>query len=394
MKKFFCDAATYHVTGCKISETHSLAFKPLYPTCYNLCMQVLSIAGLFMFLLIGNISLAQPTGGVVPTGMSKMNIHLLLNNNGGSSNAADACMILYKSNFTPGIGPEDSYKFYNIDENMAIPCGNALLSVMGKPFAIDYDTIPLKIWQYRHANYILNFDGSNFSPTQVAVLKDNYLQQEFPISLTGITNISFSLSSDTASSGPNRFCVYLRPAGTLALYMTELRASLKTNGVQVEWKIANEATVDHYEVERSSDATEFVNKTFVPVSGGGLHLWIDKEAPSGTNYYRIKTVEKSGNVELSKIVKVVADTRQRGITIYPNPVTGNKIGFQLQDMEKGVYQLKLYNSNGQAVFNTLLSHPGGTGTHSIPVDSHVSKGTYTILMTNGINSYNRIVLIN
>lgn len=352
---------------------------------------VKTIVILLFSLFLCKLSSAQSS-------MPKLSIHLLLNTNGGSSNTADGCLLLYSSNFNVCIGPEDSYKFLNVDENMALTCGSSLLSVEGRPTSlVTNDTIPLKIWQYRHSNYYLEFTGSDFPATAVAVLKDSYLHQDQIINLSGVTILNFALTADTASSASNRFCVVLKPAGTLPLSMLDFTASQKENGILLGWTMADEADVSNYEIQKSADAVSFAKAATVQVSttsGGNIsHQWLDKEMMNEPVFYRVKMVGKTGEVRLSKIIKVQANIKTMGISIYPNPVRGNVMGLQLLNLEKNIYQVRLYNSGGQQVYATTVLHNGGSATQSVSIGKSLVKGSYTLVVTNGKIVFNKNVLI-
>jgi hypothetical protein len=178
----------------------------------------------FLIVLLFNISQALKAQ---PANMARLSIQLLLNTNSGSSNTADGCMLFFADGFTKGIGMEDSRKLSNLDENLAINCGGTMLSMEGRPTLIDYDTIPLKIWQYRQNHYYLKFSATYFSPLNAAVLKDNYLHTDQVIDLSSTTLLNFSINADTLSASADRFCIVFMPAAALPVTFVNLSASKK-----------------------------------------------------------------------------------------------------------------------------------------------------------------------
>ncbi len=129
----------------------------------------------------------------------KLSIQLLLNTSPGPQNTADGVAAFYADNFSSSIGNEDSYKFTNLDENLAINCKGKLLSIEGRPTIYGSDTIKLVMWQFRQKSYYLKLNGSNFSPALKAFVKDNYLRSETPIDLTSSTFLPFTITTDSAS---------------------------------------------------------------------------------------------------------------------------------------------------------------------------------------------------
>ena len=348
-----------------------------------------------LLILLYQPVMSQSGGNGVPPGMSKLTIQLLLNTIGGSSNTADGCVVAYRNGFSSGIGPEDSYKFNNVDENLAIPVGNFLLSVEGKPSLISNDTIPLKIWQYRQSDYYLRFEGTNFPPNMEGVLKDNYLNQANIISLTASTVIHFTLNADTASRSANRFFIFLRPVSLLPLNLISFGASQKDKNILIEWALANTAVTEQFEILKATNPASFykVATIYGSTSGNQKYQWLDQSPTTGVVYYQLKSTGKSGEVQYSKIVKVNLSTGSQGINIYPNPVKGNTIALQMRNMEKAIYQVKLYNMNGQQVYATTLPFTGGSATQQLTIDKNLVKGNYSIRLTNGNIVYNKTLLI-
>ena len=142
----------------------------------------------------------------------KLAIQLLLNTNPGPQNTADGVVAFFDDRFSFSIGNEDSYKWTNLDENLAIERNGKLLSIEGRPTVHGCDTINLKMWTFRQKTYYLKLTGSDFAPTVKAVVKDNYLDKESVIDLSASNLVPFSLTADSASFAANRFSVVFKTA--------------------------------------------------------------------------------------------------------------------------------------------------------------------------------------
>ncbi len=344
---------------------------------YRIIYTVLLSLGILLF---STKTYAQP-----PFSTSKLSVQLLLNTSAGSQNYADGFVVVFGPSFTASIGPEDSYKFTNSDENLAINRNGINLSIEGRPSVIDYDTIPISIWKYRQSSYCLKILGSNFPPSVVAVLKDNYLHQDFPIDLTTNTIIQYNLvTTDSASLDPNRLCVVFKPAGLLPLGITSISGALKSNGIQVDWKSFNDNLTDKYTVERSTSGQEFSAITTVSSRGSSnaeSYGWLDATPFKGYNFYRIKAVDKSGTIKYSSVAKVLnGKTENSIVTVFPNPVKNSNIGLQMEAVPAGNYRLFLYNNAGQVAYSQSLIHEGGSASKSIQVAVPIKKGAYTLLI--------------
>jgi len=317
--------------------------------------------------------------------MTKLSVQLLLDEKAGDKNTADGFTAVFDEDFKAEIGNEDSYKFTNLDENMGISRNGATLSIEGRPMIKGNDTIPLRMWQFRQKSYFLKVNTINFDRGITAFVKDAYLQVETPINLNDETVIPFNLTSDAGSSAANRFMIIFKASKALPVVVTDIKASLKDKAVKVEWTSHTETNIDRYEIERSDDAQNFVRQGVVSAKGNNstsqLYEWLDQSPVTGANFYRIKVIEKSGEVKYTAVVKVDIAKTAGSITVYPNPVRGNKFSINMKNMEKGRYIVMLYNNAGQSVFSTIINHDGRNAAY--PVTTRViSKGSYQLHISN------------
>ena len=184
-------------------------------------------------------------------------------------------------------------------------------------------------------------------------LEDAYLRTSTPISLTGTTDYDFSINADAASANMERFRIVFRQATLLPVTITSVKAYESNDNIAVDWKVENEINIVKYEIEKSLNGTSFTAVGTQVVKGNNnssnTYSWIDQNVSAGTNYYRIKIFDASGEVKYSSIVKVNIDAVAFGITIYPNPVKGSVFNVQFKQQTSGKYQLRLLNNIGQTL---------------------------------------------
>lgn len=300
----------------------------------------------------------------------------------------DGVVAVFDNQFPAGLGAEDSYKFTNLDESVGIFSNNKTLSIEGRPVAMVNDSVPLRISQYRLNNYYLEVNGINFDLTLTAVVKDKYLNIETPVDLSGgNTLIPFTIiNGDAASAAADRFVVLFKAATTLPLTITDVKAYQKNEGIQVDWVAQNEVSTDHYEVEKSLTGQQFEQSASVMAkhtsSNNELYGWFDMKPVAGNNYYRIKVVEKTGEIKYTRIVKVNISKAGSGISVYPNPVKGNKMNVQFANLPKGKYNVILYNNLGETIFTQSIEHNGRNANYNIGVTQLVTKGSYNLVISN------------
>ncbi len=323
-----------------------------------------------------------------PHQITKLSVQLLLNLNEGLENNTDGVTAFFDENFSNNIGNEDSYKFTNLDENLAINRNGAALSMEGRASVTADDTIPLKMWQFRQNLYYLRFNASNFSPLVTAFVKDAYLHQETPIDLASVTLLPFSI--DTAvpiSFAIDRFSIVFKAGRALPVTLIDVKAYQEGKGIQVDYTVQSEINIDRYEVERSVDGQQFEKVNGVIARNNNTvaenYGWFDANVNAGSNFYRIKVIEKSGMVKYSEIVKVNITEGNGRLTVFPNPVKGNVIQVQLNNMDKGRYSANLYNNLGQKLYSHTIEHIARSGTYTISSGRLISKGTYTLHISKG-----------
>jgi len=329
--------------------------------------------------------------------MAKLSVQLLLNANEGSDNAADGFTAVFSDDFSKELGGEDSYKFSNLDENMAISRNGTSLSIEGRPTVTTADTLPLKIWQLRQKSYLLKLTGSNFSPSLRAIVKDEYLQEETAVNLSSSTLLPFTISADPASSAENRFSIIFESYATLPVNITGIKAYQKDKGIQVEWNALSETNIEKYEVEKSLNGQQFDKMTTLSAKNNNIavqaYSCFDANPGDGNNFYRIKIIEKSGAIKYSEIVRVNVSNDNNSFTVSPNPVKDGVVSLHLQNQKKGKYVVNVYNSTGQKVYSSSIEHTGGSASQTITLGKNLSPGKYSLQLNNDETTLSQSIII-
>jgi hypothetical protein len=217
-----------------------------------------------------------------------------------------------------------------------------------------------------------------------AELIDNFRGTRTLLSVTDTVVVGFSVTSDPASAAAGRFMIVFGPKNPLAMDVLTIRAAVKNNGVQVEWSAKSEQDMDRYELERSNNRIDFdmihttaaVGSSTVTVNYNRL----DANPLAGTNFYRIKAIDKSGQFKYTDIVKVNTGFADPDIAVFPNPVNGNNIGIQFTDMDKGTYSVSIVNKLGQTLYQTQVQHAGGSAIITVTPVNALVKGVYEIVV--------------
>ncbi len=82
------------------------------------------------------------------------------------------------------------------------------------------------------------------------------------------------------------------------------------------------------------------------------------------------------------------------LTVYPNPVRGNSIVLQMNNLQKGNYNITLSNKIGQAIITKVIAHGGGSATQTIEPGKVLAEGVYQLRLTGGGINITRQVIKN
>lgn len=145
-----------------------------------------------------------------------------------------------------------------------------------------------------------------------------------------------------------------RSMNALPVKLTRFAAKAKDNSNLISWITEVEINNDYFEVQRSTDGTNF--ETIGKVDGNGnasreiAYEFIDETPNTGLNYYRLKQVDLDGGFELSYTVKV--ENKSNKVKIYPTNIV-NIINIEIEDTESA--NLTLVNNLGQIFKSTSLN---------------------------------------
>ena len=177
----------------------------------------------------------------------------------------------------------------------------------------------------------------------------------------------------------------------LPVTLLSFDAKEKDRKVHLEWKVAQEKNLSHYEIERSSNGIQFSNILKVSADRSSTtsiknYVIIDEEPFSGINYYRLRSVDKDGTVQYSQIVFVHISDILEAIKIYPNPVeSGSEINIDFYSHESSGISLTLYNSFGAHVYQANI--PAGKGYNNLNLRTDLAPGIYIVVLKTDERSF-------
>lgn len=169
-----------------------------------------------------------------------------------------------------------------------------------------------------------------------------------PLVIDSITNLPNSYGDDMTS------CTY--PVAVLGISFNNFTASLDNSSVRLLWNVNENAEVEGYDVEYSTDATNWQTSGHIykqdNIAGVHTYNYTPKEYIQGKNYFRIVQHSVGGKKVISETRLI--DTRNIGkISIGPNPV--NNVIYLYNRDNKAKLLAKVFDNNGRLVFSTIIA---------------------------------------
>ena len=129
----------------------------------------------------------------------------------------------------------------------------------------------------------------------------------------------------------------------------------------------------------NQNGTSFT-KTGQVFANGTMNYNLDDAMPfNGTSYYRVKSVDKSGKINYTKIMPVTINNNAvNSLSINPNPLKGKAFLVQISNKAAGTYILQMINNSGQQSYKQTINYNGETTTNNIRLNNRLASGSYFI----------------
>jgi len=328
---------------------------------------------------------ASSTVGFRPMSGGERLITNLYAINGTSTDLSDGTMVLYDDNYSDIVDGKDAKKLANFNESFGMISNGITLAVEKKTIIGVADTVYYELRWPKIRGYKLELITTKMDhPNLKGKLEDNYLGTSVPVNLDGTTTYDFAVTTDPGSYMRQRFKLIFYQSGAVPVNQLTIDANRQGKNIDVEWLVNNQVKVDGYEIEKSTDSI-FFKKVFTQLATGSngesiAYNWLDENAAPGNNYYRIKSINRSGQSNVSKVVKLTISNANLGITIYPSVITGSTINMHWKDQPKGKYDILMVNTAGQVIHKTQLFYSGGSSVQTVMIDKKISTGRYNLVV--------------
>ena len=132
----------------------------------------------------------------------------------------------------------------------------------------------------------------------------------------------------------------------------KLTGEIKPNNtIELKWEAITDAEHDHFEVERSADGVSF---TTIGTVASLPNKLIDTQPFSGINYYRIKSVSRTGQTTYSSVIHVVVKPGLWLVTVYPNPVK-EELNVRVKIFGAENITMRVTDISGRVIFDRKIT---------------------------------------
>ncbi len=189
------------------------------------------------------------------------------------------------------------------------------------------------------------------------------------------------MEGDPPPFGENlSFTIGSTDIGTLPVELIRFEAVQEVDEVYLQWATASEINASHFIVEHSFDGLTFEPLTSVHCNGGEemMSTYSAKDAKPyyGSNFYRLKIVDKDDSFEYSEI-EVANFELIPVVSLYPNPVT-ESINLEVGGETYGEGMMEVFDRNGRLIYQGEVSFENGSfQIYSSEMNAN-TPGTYII----------------
>jgi hypothetical protein len=159
---------------------------------------------------------------------------------------------------------------------------------------------------------------------------------------------------------------------------------------QLRWQTTSEFGILHFEVQRSSDGSQFETMGRVAASRsmngeGASYRWLDAAPMTGVNWYRLRVVDRDGRSSLTEAVYIrFAGPPSLAVrSLYPNPVNASEdVTLELEGLTNHKVSILVTDIVGKQMCEMIVSMEEGITSCRIPTRG-MTKGIYLLRMNGG-----------
>jgi hypothetical protein len=152
--------------------------------------------------------------------------------------------------------------------------------------------------------------------------------------------------------------------------------------VSLDWQTSGEENFMGYEIERSSDNSNWSVLSFIYATGNGnstnnRYAVKDTHPLIGKSYYRLKMLSINNKYRYSDTKTITIEKKNAVINIYPNPAA-SVIKINILTATNNSAEIILFDNQGKAVYKQTAEVRRGSNTFELPGINRFNKGIYFV----------------
>jgi Secretion system C-terminal sorting domain len=298
-----------------------------------------------------------------------------------------------------------NYIHYDIDGSTVGAGGwfreTGVIQNIGAPVINADASTELTAYNYTDGVNWKGFAGSVFERTGVSRCSQVTAAASFATPQTQVTfrmGYDYNYNGTSFNSQPTRQygsrfgCFTFPQRTTLPVTLLSFNGAYKNNAALLNWTAENQISFDHYEIERSTNGTNFSSiaaKTSLQNNTAARENYQHMDdlsiASGNVFFYRLKMVDADGTFKYSGVIVIRKDQKSIvGITISPNPiVTGGMATVRFEATTRSTVEFKVVDMAGRVVLKQQNNVTEGTNSIAITNLDRLQPGMYMLQMNDG-----------
>lgn len=173
----------------------------------------------------------------------------------------------------------------------------------------------------------------------------------------------------------------------LPIELTSFNGVAVDGKVLLDWSTATEINNDYFEVQHSTNATNFI--TIGTVSGNGTtsetnnYNFTHNTPENGINYYRLKQVDYDGNYEIHHTIAVRSESLSllgdNSFSLYPNPYKQGDLTIEFSNVEpNSKVSVSIVSITGDIIYQKDMIVPSNKRITNITQSVKLPSGIYLV----------------
>lgn len=170
------------------------------------------------------------------------------------------------------------------------------------------------------------------------------------------------------------------PGVVLPLTIDQFNGFYDNGVIQLKWTTFTEINIDHFDIERSTDGTNFRQIGRVSAMGGSTgntgYSYMDISAERGSNFYRLALIDNDGNYTYSNVIMLSVDVKGISVSVvYPNPFS-KRVQVKLDCTKPEEITIRVIDNSGTVVRTQMAKLSLGENNIVIQNVAELPSGVY------------------